>query len=117
MKTPDTASPERQFNTRLGLILFFVYLVLYLVFVFANAFAAGAMETKVLLGLNLAVVYGFALIVMAFVLSLIYGLMCRTEKVTEQAGVEPDVPSEASQDESSEQGDSDENQVTVEGDQ
>ena len=41
------------------------------------------------MGLNLAIVYGFALIKMAFVLSLIYGLMCRAE------------PSEASEGETS----------------
>ena len=79
MKTNDSVSPERQFNTRLGLILFAVYLVLYLCFVLINAFAAGVMDTIVLAGLNLAIVYGFALIVIALVLALIYGVMCRSE--------------------------------------
>ena len=81
MKTPETISPERQYNTRLGLILFVVYLLLYLGFVLGSAFLADAMETKVLFGLNLAIVYGFALIKMAFILSLIYGWMCRVEPV------------------------------------
>lgn len=81
MKTPDTANSQRQFNTRLGLILFAVYLVLYLGFVLINAFAADLMDTTVVAGLNLAIVYGFALIVFALVLAMIYGLMCRAEPV------------------------------------
>ena len=81
MKTNDSTSPERQFNTRLGLILFALYSVLYLCFVLINAFAAGMMDTIVLAGLNLAIVYGFALIVVALVLALVYGMMCRSEPV------------------------------------
>ena len=79
MKTNDSDSAERQFNTRLGLILFAIYLVLYLGFVLINAFATNLMDTIVLAGLNLAIVYGFALIVIALVMALIYGAMCRTE--------------------------------------
>ena len=80
MKTSDPApSPERQYNTRLGLILFVIYLALYLGFVLINAFAADLMDTIALAGLNLAIVYGFALIVMALVLAAIYGVMCRRE--------------------------------------
>ncbi|TWT79934.1 hypothetical protein CA13_13450 [Planctomycetes bacterium CA13] len=72
-------SPERRFNSRLGLILFAVYLVLYLGFVLTNALQPSAMETIIVLGLNLAIVYGFALIVAAIFLALLYGLLCRKE--------------------------------------
>ena len=81
MTSSDSPSPERQFNTRLGLILFVIYLVFYLGFVLINAFAADLMETETLAGLNLAIVYGFALIVVALVMALIYGLCCRNEPV------------------------------------
>ena len=81
MVTPDHPSPERQFNTRLGLILFAFYLALYLGFVLINAYRAQMMETIVVAGLNLAIVYGFALIVVALVLALIYGVACRTEPI------------------------------------
>lgn len=84
MKSNDSTSPERQFNTRLGLILFAIYLALYLGFVLINAFAADVMDTITLAGLNLAIVYGFALIVIALVLALIYGWMCRIEPVQEK---------------------------------
>lgn len=79
MKPTESAPAERQFNSRLGLFLFAIYLALYLVFVLINAFAADWMETIALAGLNLAIVYGFALILVALILALVYGLMCRDE--------------------------------------
>lgn len=74
-------SNERRFNTKLGLILFFVYLVLYLVFVLTSALATDVMDITIVAGLNLAMVYGFGLIFAALVLALIYGLLCKTEIV------------------------------------
>jgi len=66
-------------NTRLGLKLFTVYLALYGGFVFLNTFAPAKMEVVVFAGLNLAITYGFALIIAAFVLALIYGWLCRND--------------------------------------
>ena len=60
-------------NARLGFILFTIYLVLYGGFVFINAFAPYLMELTPLAGVNLAIWYGFGLIVAALVLALIYG--------------------------------------------
>lgn len=60
-------------SPRLGLILFGVYLAFYVTFVVVSAFASSVFETIVFAGLNLAVVYGFGLIVLALVLSMIYG--------------------------------------------
>ena len=71
--------------TRLGLKLFGVYLFFYVGFVLINAFAADQMETVVFAGLNLAIVYGFGLIVSAFVLAMIYGAMCRREPDADDA--------------------------------
>ena len=79
MTTSDSPSSQRQFNTRLGLSLFAVYLVFYLGFVLINAFAADVMETVIMAGLNLAIVYGFGLIFLALLLALIYGGLCRNE--------------------------------------
>jgi uncharacterized membrane protein (DUF485 family) len=79
MNTSDSPSPQRQFNAKLGLLLFFIYLALYTGFVLINAFAADSMETIVLAGLNLAIVYGFGLILFALLLALIYGLLCKSE--------------------------------------
>lgn len=69
-------------NSRLGLRLFAVYLALYLGFVLTSAFSASTMEREVFAGLNLAVVYGFALIVGALVMALIYGALCKSEPDT-----------------------------------
>lgn len=63
-------------NARLGLKLFAVYLVLYAGFVGINTFSTETMEAKPFAGINLAIWYGFALIVAAIVLALIYGVMC-----------------------------------------
>ena len=63
-------------NSRLGIRLFLIYSAFYLAFVLVNAFAAEWSEWEVIDGLNLAVLWGFALIVVAFVLALIYGIQC-----------------------------------------
>jgi uncharacterized membrane protein (DUF485 family) len=64
-------------NSRIGIVLFAVYLLLYGGFVYLNAFAADVMETTPIAGVNLAILYGFGLIVAALVLALIYGVLCK----------------------------------------
>ena len=63
-------------NTRIGLVLFLLYLLLYGGFVLLSAFWPGSMEWFVLEGINLAIVYGFGLIVSAFALAVTYGILC-----------------------------------------
>ncbi len=63
-------------NSRLGLSLFAVYLVLYIGFVLLNTFAPNTMEATPWAGINVAIWYGFALILAAIVLALIYGVCC-----------------------------------------
>jgi uncharacterized membrane protein (DUF485 family) len=80
--TPDDAAaphPTSARNARYGLWLFAVYVVLYAGFMALSAFRPQAMRQPVaaLGGVNLAVVYGFGLIVAALVLALIYMLLCR----------------------------------------
>jgi len=59
----------------LGMTLFCVYLVIYTSFVLINAIAPELMEATPVAGLNLAILYGFALIIIAFVLALLYGFL------------------------------------------
>ncbi|MEZ6064544.1 MAG: DUF485 domain-containing protein [Planctomycetaceae bacterium] len=66
-------------NARIGLVLFTVYLLFYGGFVLLNAFSPATMESTPLFGINLAILYGFLLIVVAFVLALLYGVLCRKE--------------------------------------
>jgi uncharacterized membrane protein (DUF485 family) len=64
-------------NARYGIILFFVYLIIYATFVALSAFKPQLMAQPVIGGVNLAVVYGFGLIGLAFVLAVLYWAMCR----------------------------------------
>jgi uncharacterized membrane protein (DUF485 family) len=73
-------------NVRLGLVLFAIYLLLYGGFVLLAAFAPKFMEQTPFAGVNLAVWYGFGLIVAALVLALLYGCICRTNAPREEGG-------------------------------
>mgnify|MGYP000114940044 CR=1 FL=1 len=72
-------------NARIGLILFSVYLVLYGGFVFLSAFSAESMEATPVSGVNLAILYGFGLIISAIILSAVYGFVCTPEGDVEAA--------------------------------
>lgn len=64
------------YKTRLGLILFGIYGLVYAGFIFINAIKPKLMGTIILAGVNLAVVYGFGLIILAIIMGLIYNAMC-----------------------------------------
>ncbi len=70
-------------NTRYGLKLFAVYLALYVGFLLLSTFAGQMMQDVKILGVNLSVIYGFTLIIAAFVLALVYGWLCRSNNTTE----------------------------------
>lgn len=76
---PDPASG---YKTRLGVVMFIIYCVVYVGFVMTNVLSEGrAMQVIVLAGLNLAVVYGMGLIIFALLLALVYNFLCtRKEK-------------------------------------
>ncbi|HBE70054.1 MAG TPA: DUF485 domain-containing protein [Planctomycetaceae bacterium] len=61
-------------GSRLGLTLFFLYAAFYAGFVLVNAFFVPWAEWQPIQGLNLAVLWGFSLIVVALILAVIYGL-------------------------------------------
>jgi uncharacterized membrane protein (DUF485 family) len=65
-----------KFNSRVGLVLFTLYLLLYGGFVYLAAFSPQTLEGTPLAGVNLAIWYGFGLIGSAFVLALVYGFAC-----------------------------------------
>jgi uncharacterized membrane protein (DUF485 family) len=67
-----------QFNARLGLVLFAVYLLVYGAYVIVNAFWPALMDKVPFAGLNVAIISGLGLIVGAFVLALIYVRLCRS---------------------------------------
>lgn len=70
-------------HSRIGLILFAVYSLLYGTFMLLNAFAPQAMDTVVFAEINLALAYGLGLIAAAFILALVYAWLCRSPRASE----------------------------------
>ena len=64
-------------NSRYGLRLFAVYLACYGLFVGANAFVPDKMGEWQISGVNLAILGGLGLILLAFAQSLFYAWLCR----------------------------------------
>jgi len=64
------------YKTKLGLYLFVIYVLVYIGFIAINVASPQTMETKIFAGQNLAVVYGFGLIVLAFIMGIIYDYLC-----------------------------------------
>jgi uncharacterized membrane protein (DUF485 family) len=85
---PDDSESQETIarNSRLGIILFFIYLTFYSTFVLVSTFRSDWLEMKTIAGLNLAISAGFFLIVLAIALALIYGWMCRAPKGADQEG-------------------------------
>ena len=73
----DHHAPTVARNARIGLWLFAVYVLLYGGFMALNAFYPQRMSQPVLGGVNLAVTYGFALILGAFLMALLYMFLVR----------------------------------------
>lgn len=80
---PDASA---QYKKQLGVIMFLLYGFFYAVFVGINMIQPIMMEKIVLMGMNLAVVYGFGLIVMALFLALIYNHMCTKHEMSCKEG-------------------------------
>ena len=72
----NVATAER--NSRLGLILFAVYSILYVGFVLLSAFWPKLLDETPVAGLNVAILYGMGLIVAALFLALVYSWLCRS---------------------------------------
>lgn len=75
----ENEPPENPFvqarNARLGLRLFTFYGLIYALYVIIGAFLPSLMKAR-LAGVNVAVVWGFLLIILAFVMAIIYGRLC-----------------------------------------
>ena len=81
--THDDEHPELSSrNARMGLVLFILYLVFYGGFMGLNAFSPLTMKATPLTsppfaGVNLAILYGVALIIGAVLLALVYMFLCK----------------------------------------
>lgn len=78
--TPAEKDPAGPYKMRLGIWMFVFYSLFYASFVAVNLLSPLAMATIVFAGLNLATVYGFALIIVALVEALVYDALCRKKE-------------------------------------
>ncbi|MDO9153798.1 MAG: DUF485 domain-containing protein [Paludibacter sp.] len=70
---PDNASEKK---AKLGVIMFFIYTIVYAGFVFIGLSKPELMGLKSLGGLNIAILYGFGLIALAIIMGFIYNYFC-----------------------------------------
>ncbi len=78
--TPAGRDPAGPYKMRLGIWMFVFYALFYASFVAINLLSPLAMAAIVFAGLNLATVYGFALIIVALIEALVYDAMCRKKE-------------------------------------
>ncbi len=76
----DSSNASIQHNRRLGLILFAIYSLVYLAFTLVNAFLPKVVEWTPMGGINLTTWWGLGLIGLAFLMSLLYGWLCHSDK-------------------------------------
>lgn len=63
------------FKTRVGIWMFMLYAVIYASFILVNALSPHLMGSDIG-GLNLAIIYGFGLIIFALMLAFVYNAIC-----------------------------------------
>jgi len=68
------------YKSKLGILMFIIYAVIYAGFVAVNVAKPTLMEKNIIFGLNLAVVYGFGLIIFALILAMIYNHLCTSQE-------------------------------------
>jgi uncharacterized membrane protein (DUF485 family) len=89
---PVGKDPAAPYKTRLGLWMFLFYCIFYGGFVAINVISPPSMAILIFAGLNLATVYGFALIIVALIMALIYNFFCsRKEAEYEKAEKEQEI--------------------------
>ena len=78
--TPTEKDYAQAYKTRLGVVMFISYALVYVGFVLINITKPVLMEKEIVLGLNLAVVYGFGLIILSVIMALIYNYLCNKKE-------------------------------------
>ena len=78
--SPVGNDPAAAYKMRLGAWMVLLYSAFYASFVAINLMSPLLMEKTIFGGMNLAVVYGFALIIVALLQALVYDAMCRNRE-------------------------------------
>lgn len=73
-------TPVTRHNARVGVVLFLIYCAIYAIYVMLSAFHGDVMAKQVVGGVNLAIIYGFALIGLAFAMALLYMVLCKSDR-------------------------------------
>ena len=81
--------PAFAYKRRLGVTMFLIYAVIYVAFTAINVLSPKTMETILFSGLNLAVVYGFGLIIVALIMALFYNAACSAREKSMTEGIKP----------------------------
>jgi uncharacterized membrane protein (DUF485 family) len=84
---PAGKDPASEVKKKIGIRMFIAYGIVYAGFVLINTFIPRVMGIPVLFGLNLAVTYGFGLILLAIISGLIYNSIC-TKKENEMEALD-----------------------------
>jgi hypothetical protein len=78
---------SESYKKRIGFFFFLGYAIVYAGFIVINTIWPKTMEMKVVFGLNLAVSYGYGLILLAIVAGLVYNVLCgRKERELNDGG-------------------------------
>jgi uncharacterized membrane protein (DUF485 family) len=87
-----------QSKARLGIFFFIFYALVYIGFVAIAVVNVNIMDMKIVFGLNLAIVYGFGLIIFALIMALIYNYICaKKEAAALAAGAGKSLSAETSE--------------------
>jgi hypothetical protein len=78
--TPAGKDPAGPYKMRLGIWMFLFYALFYAGFVVINLTSPALMEQIIFMGLNVATVYGMALIIVALLEALVYTALCSREE-------------------------------------
>ncbi|MFC1967397.1 DUF485 domain-containing protein [Chloroflexota bacterium] len=73
------------FKTRLGLIMFAIYTPIYFAFI-VLAVLNPQLMAKDVGSLNVAITFGFAIIILAIIQALVYNLICHNEEMKHERG-------------------------------
>jgi len=84
MKQQISSDPgdSEQRKSNIGVRMTILYAIIYSGFVVLSVFMPTLMGVDALFGLNLAIAYGLALIIIAIIFAIIYNLMVRIPKPT-----------------------------------
>lgn len=85
--SPAGKDPASEVKKKIGIRMFIAYGIVYAGFVLINTFVPKLMGKPIAFGLNLAVSYGFGLIILAIISGMIYNSIC-TRKEDEMAALD-----------------------------